>query len=266
MEILKECSRFLESGRNVAMATVIAASTGGPGKPGFKMIVTDDGQSVGTVGGGALEKRVLEECRDALSTGESRIVHYTLGEIGMLCGGDVDLVVEYLSSVERFLLFGGGHVGQALAPVLKSIGFTITVVDPRREMGEHFAESHTAEVVEAGYEDLSSVSQLIGDTHYCFVATHGHAHDYEVLRQLLTMSNEYRYIGLIGSRRKIGTTFQRLEEAGVAVPDCVYAPVGVPIGAKTAAEIAISVAAEVVAVRHGYDTSHMRLSEPGASD
>ncbi len=262
MNIFAACDRVLSSGRSAALATIVDVSSGTPGKPGFKLLLTEDGELFGTVGGGALESRAIEEARAVLQTGKSRIFHFEMADLGMECGGSADLVIEYLQSVTPFMLFGGGHIGKALSPVLQSIGFSVTVYDSRAEVSDYFGESGIR-VIPGDYEDFKDNADTIRRADYCIIATHGHQHDYEVLKQLLLLDKEFRYIGLIGSRRKIQATAKRLQDEGIAVPSYVYAPIGLKIGAMTAEEIAVSIAAEVVAVKNNYVADHMRIVSSG---
>jgi len=250
MNIYRTCAELLESGASLVMVTVLKASEGSPGKPGFKLLYAQDGRLFGTVGGGALELRAVEEAGRVLETRTNLILTLNLAQLGMVCGGEVSLVFEYLPAQKGFFLFGGGHVGRALVPILESLGFLVTVFDNREEIKAQL--------------DISPVLEQAAASGFCFIATHGHEHDYAVLRQLLAYSNRYRYIGLIGSKIKVKNTLERLRAEGMAAPGCLFAPVGIRLGGSTAAEIAVSVAAEVVALRHGVKADHLRLSEPEA--
>jgi xanthine dehydrogenase accessory factor len=261
MTIFGKCEEILSSGRNAALATVVDASSGTPGKQGFKLVLAGDGELFGTVGGGALENRVIGEAREVLDSRRSRILHLDLSELKMECGGSVDLVIEYLTGVLPFLLFGGGHVARALCPILQALDFGITVFDPRPDTSAYF-DALNVPVVSVGYEEIQQHQELIGKAEYCVIATHGHQHDFHVLKQLIELESGLRYIGLIGSSRKVKVTLSRLEQDGLAIPSAVYSPIGLKIGARTASEIAVSIAAEVVAIKNGHPADHMRLNDP----
>jgi xanthine dehydrogenase accessory factor len=113
------------------------------------------------------------------------------------------------------------------------------------------------------YSDLAPARERLEASEFCFIATHGHLHDYAVLKQVLQSPGRWRYIGLIGSRAKVRHTRERLAAEGIQVPDSLYAPVGLDLGAQTPAEIAVAVAAEVVALLHGTAAPHMRDRAPG---
>ena len=259
MKVYKKCIELLESGRNVALVTVIKASRGTPGKEGFKMLVADNGELFGTGGGGALEHHTIEEAKKVLQEEKNEILQLDLSTLGMKCGGRTTVTVEYLKGARSFVLFGGGHVGRALAPILKSLGFRLTVFDNREEVRDQLKESLLERVIITDYNDLSGHRQTVEQARYCFIATHGHDYDYAVLKQILTLSDHYDYVGLIGSRNKVRTIVERLRSEGLSAPEYLFASVGINLGGDTAAEIAVSVAAEVIARLHGTPVEHMRI-------
>jgi xanthine dehydrogenase accessory factor len=245
MEALRKCLEALEAGHDVVLVTVLAAGAGTPGKEGFKLLLSDDGSTCGTVGGGALAGR-----RNALAT-------YELASLGMACGGQATLAFEFLAGARSFLLFGGGHVGRALAPILESLGFRITVYDSRPEMQPALTVPGRRVVI-GEYADIAPIRPELERSEFCFIATHGHLHDYQVLTQVLAAGGRRRYIGLIGSRSKIRATRERLTQEGVPTPDCLFAPVGLDLGAQSPAEIAVAVAAEVIALLRGASVPSLR--------
>ena len=264
MDILKTCSSLIEQGINLVLVTVIKAGSGTPGKAGFKMILTDRDELFGTVGGGAIEHRAVEDGKEVLRTGENRLEEYNLEKLEMKCGGEVTLLYEYMQGRRGFMLFGGGHIGRALTPILESLGFRVTVFDSRPEVRELFPEGEERTIITGDYEDIGSAAETLRACEFCFIATHGHLHDFQVLKQVLEAKGEYRYVGLIGSRSKIRSTLKKLSDAGLQAPEYLYAPVGLKIGGDTAAEIAVSIAAEVVSVVHGAEAPHMRSSLEGS--
>ena len=260
MDILKTCSSLIEQGINRVLVTVIKAGSGTPGKAGFKMILTDRGELFGTVGGGAIEHRAVEDGKEVLRTGENRLEEYNLQKLEMKCGGEVTLLYEYMQGRRGFMLFGGGHVGRALTPILESLGFRVTVFDSRTEVRELLGENEERTIITGDYENIGDAVETLRACEFCFIATHGHLHDFQVLKQVLEAKEAYRYVGLIGSRSKIRATLKKLSEAGLKAPEYLYAPVGLKIGGDTAAEIATSITAEVVSVVHGAEVPHMRSS------
>ena len=258
MEALRKCLEALEAGRDVVLVTVLAAGAGTPGKEGFKLLLADDGFTYGTVGGGALEHRALADARQALAERRNALTTYDLSALGMACGGQVTLAFEFLTGARSFLLFGGGHVGRALAPILESLGFRVTIYDARPELRAAQEAFPGRRLVIGEYADITPVRAELERAEFCFIATHGHQHDYRVLTQVLAAGGKRRYIGLIGSRSKVRTTREHLARDGIPAPDCLYAPVGLALGAQSPAEIAVAVAAEVVALQHGVEAPSMR--------
>ena len=214
--------------------------------------------SYGTVGGGAIEHRAIEEARKLLRERKNLLLPVKLKDEGMQCGGSMTLFFEYIEGKKEFVLFGGGHVGRALAAILTMIGFHVTILDMRSEVKELLAEKENIDVVLGDYEDISVLKEILERTDYTFIATHGHQYDGIILKQLLELKKDFTYLGLIGSKTKVKTLFGKLEKEGLKIPDYVYAPVGIRIGGDSAEEIAVSIAAEVIAVKYGVNAEHMR--------
>ncbi|MQY77539.1 MAG: hypothetical protein GH155_07940, partial [Spirochaeta sp.] len=238
------------------------ASPGTPGKEGFKLILTGEGELSGTVGGGALEKRAINEAKEVMRERKNRLLEFDLEDEGMLCGGRVTLTLEFLEAGRGFVIFGGGHIGRALGPILESLAFRVTVFDNRPEVKEMLGEGPRREIIIGDYRDISTVLEKTIRDGFCFVATHGHNYDYDVVKQLLSTEQSFFYLGMIGSKKKVGTLFQRLQSEGIVLPDYLYAPVGLDLGGDTAAEIAVSIAAEVITIIRGKSGTHLRLEKP----
>ena len=277
MSLYREIASILESGRSLVLVTVVDTSSSSPGREGFKLAVAEDGELRGTVGGGALEHRAVELAREMLGSGPGgaaggaeagapRLVELDLAALGMECGGKATLLFERLAAQEPFVLFGGGHVGRALAPLLEGLGYRVTVFDDREAVraplagtaGGPAAGGPSREVVIGPFADISPVAPRLAAGGRCFIATHGHEHDSAVLRQLLRLEVGWSYIGMIGSRRKVRAALERLRGEGLAVPPQLYAPVGLDLGGGSPAEIAVAVAAELIALRHGRPVPHLR--------
>lgn len=242
-------------GGEAALATVIRRSGSAPQIVGARLLLRADGSILGTVGGGAIEHQVLEVCRQVLRTGKARTVEaHLVRDLGMCCGGAMEVFVEYLQAEARLIIVGGGHVAQALAPLARSIGFRVIVADDREDMLEApaFAE------VERLLYDADEIDEAIPDLSerdYVVIMTRDHARDERALAKLL--EHPHAYLGMIGSRRKVHTVLTRIlrryDERGRPRPDLgrVHAPIGLALGGRTPPEIAVSVAAELVALRHG---------------
>jgi xanthine dehydrogenase accessory factor len=246
-----------------ALATVIRRSGSAPQVVGARMLLYADGSTLGTVGGGAIEHQVLETCRQVLRTGKPRTVEaHLVRDLGMCCGGAMELFVEYLQAEARLIIVGGGHVAQALAPLARAIGLRVVVADDREEL----LEDPAFEQVERLAFDADEIHEAIPDLNerdYVVIVTRDHARDERALAKLLELP--HAYLGMIGSRRKVHTVLARVlrryDERGRARPDLsrVHAPVGLSLGGRTPPEIAVSIAAELIALRHGGDGSSMNV-------
>lgn len=257
LEIYREVVRLLQEGIGGALATVVETEESTPGKMDFKMVVYPDGKTLGTVGGGILEVRVIKEAQEVIREGRARLLSFDLnphGEkpIGMLCGGKIKVFVEPLRSTPRLFIFGAGHVGRALTRAAHLAGFRVTVIDDRPEMANQQALPEAAEVLCRPFVEAATGLGL-GREDYVVIMTYGHGYDRHVLEGILAQSPLPRYVGMIASKNKVKEVFHQLETAGVSgdLLARVHSPVGLKIGAQTPEEIAISIAAELVAERRG---------------
>jgi xanthine dehydrogenase accessory factor len=250
-DIYQELARIRAEGEEVALVTVISASGSTPREEGAKMLVRLDGSIVGTIGGGSVEKRVIKEAVKAIRTGKPQRFEYRLKEgeeVGMICGGDMDVFIEPILSAPTMYIFGGGHIALCLAKMGKLVGFKIVVIDDRPEFAspQRFPEADKTIV-----EDFAKAFQKleVGKTDYIVIVTHGHRGDEIVLEGAL--ATEAKYIGMIGSRTKNQTIFSHLLAKGVPQKrlDRVHAPIGLEIYSQTPEEIAVSILAEVIKVR-----------------
>jgi xanthine dehydrogenase accessory factor len=263
-EIAEALLDVLKSGQRGALATLVRASGSTPHRPGARMLLRADGTMVGTVGGGAIEREVLEALRRALATNASELLVRQLGyDLGMCCGGRMEIFVEPIEPVPRLVLCGAGHVAKATAPIAKSIGFEVVVVDEREELNtpERF-DGCTLEL-----QDPSSWLRRnpLGERDWLLIVTHDHQLDEQVFE--LALGQAPRYIGLVGSRRKtLMITSRVAERLGQVALDRVFAPVGLDLGALGPGEVAVAIAAELVALRRGKPAAHLRaLDAPSAS-
>lgn len=256
-DILRKALTYLEKGTDIVVVTVLESDGNTPADAGKKMIVPRQGPAVGTIGGGSLEREAEKVGRTMTAADKNMVRGYDLSALGMTCGGKVTLLFEYFSGSSFFVIFGGGHVGTALAPILESIGYTVAVFDNREGVIDtHSRAGRTARL--CSYEDISRAKPYL-TSGKCFIASHNHEYDTIVLRQLLEYTEfEYAYIGMIGSSNKVRSAFRALKSEGLSVPSCVYAPVGLEIGGGTPAEIAVSIASEIIALTYGKSVPHMR--------
>lgn len=260
--IFAEIASLEERGESCALCTVVKTQGSTPGKEMMKMLVRADGSIAGTVGGGCLEAEVLEAALGAMADELPRTLEFSLNErdypdSGLLCGGQVQIFVEPITQ-PKVVLFGGGHVSAAVAKVARSVGFHVTVCDDREAFVTK--ERHPdADALRLGsFEELArGIAPAEG--HYLLAVTRGHDQDGEVLRSLFAAGCRPRYLAMIGSRGKRVQVFEKLEGVGVdrGFLGQVRSPMGLSIGARSHGEIAISVVAEMIAVRRGADLGRL---------
>jgi xanthine dehydrogenase accessory factor len=252
--VLSRAAEAVARGVPAALATVLSRKGSAPATPGQKLLYTAEGECVGTVGGGALERAVLRDlagscARAALGEAEPRTATFRLGpELGMCCGGGVDVLLEPLPAALTVGLVGAGHVARALVPVLRALGFVVAVADPR----EAFATELPGARVLCGEPSL--LGPVVPRRGALLVMTHDHQRDQAAVEWALREG--YAFVGCIGSRAKAARTRARLEARGFSSEDCdrVQCPLGVPVLARTPAEIAVAVGAELVRWRR--QTTH----------
>lgn len=254
-EALREALARLDAGERVVIATVLRRRGSAPGTPGQKLALFLDGNAVGTVGGGAVEKQVLDDLGRMLDEhgAEPRTAQYELGaSMGMCCGGAVEILFEPMAASVSVLVVGAGHVGGALAPILCGLGFKVLVVDAREDAFEArgLSASSRLELFATDHDDPDILAAL-GEPSRAFavVMTHDHQLDQQVIEWAL--GRGFGFVGGVGSRAKALKTRQRLEGRSFSVEDIerVRMPLGVSIEARSPGEIAVAIAAELVAVR-----------------
>ena len=258
MDIFEEIAVIKNAGTPAVLATVIESLGSSPGKPGARMLVKADSSIAGTIGGGAIEKIIIDEAMNLMNGTESKFLHYKLEQLGMSCGGDMSVFLEPLERAPELIIFGAGHIGTALSKIAKMLGFTTTVVDNRPEFANKerlpLADRVIADDYKKALQDLS-----FSDTTYIVILTHRHTHDFEILDYCAKQT--FYYLGMIGSRKKVAKAFTQLKDKGTdgKTLERIHAPIGIEIGAEKPEEIAVSIAAELVAIRSGTKIPSLKL-------
>jgi xanthine dehydrogenase accessory factor len=214
------------------------------------MLIYPDGSISGTVGGGAVEKVVIEQAAQVLKSGAPKVCHYDLEkDLQMKCGGKMMVFIEPIGTLQQLFIFGAGHIGTALARLGEMLGFGVTIIDNRPEFANADRFPATMKVVAAEYDQALRELEFNEDV-YNVIVTHRHAHDQEILEFCVDVP--FRYLGMIGSAAKVKGAFKRLAEKGISkeVIDRIHSPIGINIGGHTPAEIAVSIAAEFVKVKN----------------
>jgi xanthine dehydrogenase accessory factor len=250
----EEMVRLLRAGRRVGIATLVHRQGSAPRAFGTKMIVSDAGETVFSIGGGAFEALVIEDAREAIRAGrgfekEYRFAESGEGATGMVCGGAARILFEVVVPPDALFVFGAGHVGRELVHVGIRLGFLVTVVDDRSRFLDPGRFPDGVRRVEVQHDFGGDLPEVPPGA-YVAIVTRCHRTDLAVIRHVC--GGRAAYVGVIGSRRKVATLRARAEAMGTPreALDEIRGPIGLAIGAQTPEEIAISIAAELVAVRN----------------
>jgi len=264
MDIYEEIARWRREGRRAALATIVNVRGSIPSFESAKMLVRDDDSILGTIGGGCVEAEVWQAAREVIAQEKPRTLTFNLNQnpkydTGLVCGGTLEVFIEPLLPISLVYVFGAGHVGQHVYRVARVAGFDVVVVDDRDTYANRERFPEALDVLSDEFDSAIGKLSPPASSHIVIV-TRGHRDDLRVLRWAI--GTPARYIGMIGSRRKVLGVYKALEEEGVASEklERVHAPIGLDIGAITPGEIAVSVVAELIAFRRGGATA-----EPDAS-
>ena len=269
----REIAAALEARNSVVAATVVRSTGSVPRRTGAKMLVNSDGSIRGSVGGGLFESLVVKDAVDALAAGRSVTKTYSFNPkgagpqaFGAVCGGRAEIFLEVIVPKDRLLIVGGGHCGRALAKMASAMDFSIVVADDRAEFAR--PELFPFEAVKcvlhlpADYAGLPEPDERT----YIALVSKGFVTDEAALRRVL--NSPAPYIGMIGSCRKRDIVYDRLRAGGVseALLARVHAPIGLEIGAETPEEIAVSILAEIIALRATRRATSPKPAEPPTDD
>jgi xanthine dehydrogenase accessory factor len=262
-EVFGALAEALGRGEEVALVTITNSTGSTPQRVGAKMLVYADGRTVGTIGGGCYENDAFWKAREAIKARRPLTVKYELNddfaqETGLVCGGQMEVFIEPVEASPDVYVFGAGHVGQFVAKMAHEVGFRVHVVDDREKFASRDRFDPEIDVVVEHIPTWLDQNQL-PPTAYAVVVTRGHTHDLDALRALVR--SPLRYVGLIGSKAKVRRIFDALLEEGTSADALkpVHAPIGLDIGAITPQEIAVSIVAELIAVKHG------KITEPAVA-
>jgi len=252
LEIYQELANIAVKGERAVLATVVSGRGSVPRKAGTKMIIKGDGTLVGSIGGGNVEQAVQEKALAVMKSGEPQMMHFDLSgkgeEAWMICGGQMDVFLEPILPAETLYLFGAGHLSQSTAAVAKMLGLRVVVIDPRPEYNniDRFpdADSLVVEEYDNAFSELN-----VDENSYIVIYTPGHVSDEKCLH--FAVGTAAKYVGMIGSKKKVKEVKERLRQKGVSQQqlDEIHAPIGLEIDAQTPEEIAVSILAEITKVR-----------------
>ena len=249
-DVFEEIQRLRREGRKAALATIVQIRGSVPSFQSAKMLVRDDGSTLGSVGGGCVEAEVWSAAQDVMKEERARILSFDLTEDsmadgGLICGGRVEIFVEPVLPVPHVVIFGAGHISRQLSRIATVAGFRTSVVDnrPMYANTERFPEAENiySDTFERAFEEI-----VPNENTYVVIVTRGHQEDENVLRW--AVRTNAGYVGMIGSKRKVRTIVQSLEKEGISSEalDRAYMPIGLDIGAVTPEEIAVAVVAEMI--------------------
>ena len=265
MDIFDEIIRLRKLGQKCALATIVQVRGSIPSFESAKLLVREDGSMLGTIGGGCVEAEVWNAARDVIETEKPRHLNFSLGQDaaydnGLICGGQLNVFVEPVVPQPTAIIFGAGHISKSLSKVATLAGFRTVVVDDREQFAnrERFPE---ADEVHAGEYEQVFPELIVNETSYVVIVTRGHRDDMRVLRW--AVGTTARYIAMIGSKRKVISVIKELEKEGIpaAAFERIFAPMGFEIGAVTPEEIAVSVVAEMIAMRRNPESTWKQLSK-----
>jgi xanthine dehydrogenase accessory factor len=253
MEILLQATHLLENGKKLAFCTVIDKKGSGPRSVGAKMLVEETGETFGTIGGGTVERTIVNECLKSMMEGKSKSITFNLskapkiGKISteMICGGELTVFIDVLEPTPRLIIVGAGNISLPLATFASISGFKVTIIDDEQKLANK-KRFPMADAIVAGNFDQVLASFPLCKNDYAVIAHGEPEHDYMALKCLIDRGA--RYIGLLGSRTKVALLTERLREDGKAEHyiKSLHAPLGLDIGAETPEEISISILAEMV--------------------
>ncbi len=262
-EVHSQTLKTLMHGSGAVICTIIESRGSSPRKTGAMMLVDNSGRTWGSVGGGALENLCINKALEIHKTKKGYVREFDLASkledgSSMICGGDVTIEFTYLATGEevsaffgeeekpiRVFLFGGGHVGTELVPVLEHLHFDVIVLDDREEFASSQRHPKAKQCILCDYDNIEKYVSIQPED-YVAVMTHGHKNDQSVLLQC--MRKHPSYIGCIGSRKKVSATHQFLLDNGIPQEeiDRLHSPIGIDLLGDTPEEIAISIAAQLI--------------------
>ncbi len=259
-ELFEKIINEIRNNRKIALVVIVNKLGSGPREPGAKMLVFEDGRTFGTIGGGSFERLVISEALKAIKEEKPRKIKYVFRRdhipkdavpTGLECGGELEVFIDVITPTPRIIIVGAGHIGKPLADLAHLMKFRITIIDDNSEIAskERFPYAEQI-IVDELAKGLNKANVSAND--FIAIVYGGLEEDYKVFKQAILLKP--RYIGLLGSKRKIVLFKKRLLEEGINLEEykgTVYAPIGLDIGAKTPEEIAVSIMAEITSIIRG---------------
>ncbi|MEN2975211.1 MAG: XdhC/CoxI family protein [Candidatus Caldarchaeales archaeon] len=268
LDVLEAAIKEIKNGRKAVIATIVKKTGSAPRDAGTKMLIREDGTTVGTIGGGSFEMMVWRDSMEALREGKPIVKKYffrkeaTSGgaETGLICGGEVEVYMDVLKPTPRIILIGAGHISEAISKIVSMLGYRIVIVDSNPEFAnkDRFPMAEQIFVSNDFRDWVDGVKPAESDL---ILIVYGEIEeDYKALTSAL--KTHARYIGLLGSRRKCAEFLRRLRGEGYKDEELLgrlYMPVGIDIGADTPEEISVAIVAEIIKIQRGGELKHLTL-------
>lgn len=253
IDILK---KTIDKNIPVAEVTITKDSGSSPRGVGSSMLVGEEGLIAGTIGGGAVELQAIKDAIKLLEEKKSSSIHYPLKDLNMTCGGDIEVFIRVYPVKEEVLILGAGHICQSLVPILMAMDYHITVIDQR----ENIFDFNVFNQVKCINDDIIMGLESIPFNKNTNVIIVTHGHEFDTVSLKYAINQPHRYIGVIGSQNKLKGCFDRLIKEGISEDKLrtVYAPIGLNTGGETPAEIAVSIAGELLTIRYNNKPMHLR--------
>ncbi|SHG62783.1 xanthine dehydrogenase accessory factor [Thermosyntropha lipolytica DSM 11003] len=262
--ILDRVVKEINQGRRVALAMVTRIWGSSPSPEGAMMAVWEDGNTLGTVGGGSLEGEVIAKAQECLAKGQNEVFTFELNNkeaetsLNMICGGKVEVFIRVFIPRPKLLIVGGGHVAYEIYKLGKFLDFYTVIFEDRPEFG-NFERFPQADDIKLGDIKTMLSEYPIDENCYIVIVTRGHAGDEEALQTVI--NSNAAYIGMIGSKRKVSLIREKLRNQGIGDEKLnkIYAPIGLDLGGDRPAEIAFSIMAEILLVKNKGQLRHLKL-------
>jgi len=242
-------SKLQNSLENAALCIITNTKGSTPRKIGSKMLVYANGTIAGTIGGGALEKQVIEDALNVLKSGEPKSFEHCLAvDLNMSCGGSVDVYIEPIIKKKKLYIFGGGHIGKVLAKFSKDLDFDVTVIDERENIFEGW-KTENLNLINRHYSEV--FNEIIFDEN-TFITVLSYTHENDKAITEFCAKQKFAYLGTIASKRKAKLFTDYFLENKVLIQeqiDKIDMPMGIKINSETPEEIAISILAKLIDVR-----------------
>lgn len=257
--LIERIPELIKQNKTVALVTVTAASGSTPAEVGKEMLVDFSGTIGGTVGGGNLEYIVIQRAQESMRRNVSIAVSFDLKkDLGMECGGNVEIFIKVYSPPTLILLVGAGHIGRAVYQYARILGYDAIVVDDRADVASQRYYPEAKSIIVGDIAEECEKLSFASESAYVVIASHGHKWDEIALYHLV--QKKPKYIGVIGSRSKVDVMMENLRQKGISqdMLDTVYSPIGLALGGGQPAEVALSIISEILLIKNSGTLEHMK--------